>query len=49
MAEAVEVMPREEEMSRAGPSAAAELLDEPRAKPREPPIVFRDVDVSTYK
>ncbi|XP_063825198.1 uncharacterized protein LOC135074755 isoform X1 [Ostrinia nubilalis] len=49
MAEAVEALPREEEVSRAGPSsaavaAAAELLAEPRAKPRDPPIVFNDVD-----
>ncbi|CAH0397691.1 unnamed protein product [Chilo suppressalis] len=50
MAEAVEALPREEEVSRAGPSsaaaAAADLLDldEPRAKPREPPIVFKDID-----
>ncbi|KAL0841642.1 hypothetical protein ABMA28_015294 [Loxostege sticticalis] len=49
MAEAVEALPREEEVSRAGPSsaavaAAAELLAEPRAKPRDPPIVFKDVD-----
>lgn len=53
MAEAVEALPREEEVSRAGPSsaavaAAAELLAEPRAKPRDPPIVFKDVDVSPY-
>ncbi|CAG9785896.1 unnamed protein product [Diatraea saccharalis] len=47
MAEAVEALPREEEVSRAGPSTASADtldLDEPRAKPRDPPIVFRDID-----